>query len=180
MKRLSGWWRLWVFLSVLWGISPLVFGYKQWPTRTPLLWGDLQGLNPENRALLLFDPYTGIANPYPPPPPGFRPLPPLPPGAVLDKSQKSPWESVPDADVVRNTVTMPDGNVLTVTTALKEFAQWKSMTEDYTRVQDKKLIRERVSFLGWIFLLWTIPCITILALGLGFRWVVRGFRKEPV
>ena len=58
--------------------------------------------------------------------------------------------------------------------------QLNSFLADYTRVQDRKLMWERVRFLGLVFMLWVLPCLFVMGLGLAIRWVFRGFKKAEV
>jgi len=54
----------------------------------------------------------------------------------------------------------------------------KSANADYEAVQVVALRDARVRLAGMAFLFWFVPAAVTLALGLGSRWVVRGFKKE--
>ena len=50
MRRLGGWWRLWILLSVLWGLVPGWLLYSQWAGPVQQVWltdQDLKLLSPE-------------------------------------------------------------------------------------------------------------------------------------
>jgi len=51
---------------------------------------------------------------------------------------------------------------------------------DYLRIQNDILTKARFAFVGTYFLIWMIPCLSILALALGLRWVVHGFKGQPI
>jgi hypothetical protein len=136
-------------------ILSVFVGYTAWPNQRPTMtWADLKKLTPASQALLRCDPFAGVAT------------------LVLPLQGRPGYIPPPDE------IAMPDGEVLILNSPLKESTQRKALTDDYNHVQDRKLLWKRARFLGLIFILWVIPCLAVLSMGLSVRWVLRGFRKD--
>lgn len=102
---------------------------------------------------------------------GYKTPPPL--------KQEKTGSSLPDDLFDPLSLEMNDGTTLSFKhSATPE--QLNSFRADYTRVQDRKLVWERVRFLGLVFMLWALPCLFVMCLGLSMRWVFRGFKKAEV
>ena len=184
MKRLGGWWRLWVFLGVLWGIAVVLLTAVNWPSLAEKRWlfDDQIRLLSAQSQKVLSDAQVAVDEEI-----RQAQLPPLPPGFHLDTPKplrkgdvvvvppgKVPWEM--KWKVVPSTEVMQNGPEFQMIASFQEVAAFK---QDYSRVQDMLLRKARFRVVGFAFLIWLIPCLSVLALGLGFRWVKRGFKKDP-
>jgi len=187
MKRLGGWWRLWIFSSVIWGLLVLVVvGVWNWPTRASTRWlgKDVHHLfSPQ----VLRSMEVGKQNSEEIERMG---LPSLPPGAVgVSRAKKVPTQkySVPIPDESKDPL---DGFVRVPTKVTMESGQEfhldgtpdeiKTYKKDLERVQELVLRKDQRDWAFGGLRWWLVPSLSILAFGLGFRWVVRGFKKEPV
>lgn len=188
MKRLGGWWRLWIFLSVLWGVAVMSVCVWVWPSveRAYLSEEDMKLLTTQTQELLKkplwmqgrvvsgdtsesgnrkqnnLDPVRGTQK-----------------KDILDGLKRVPtshptgYEFPPDEP---SPEAMSSGQVLEL---LGTREQRKEARVDYGRVQALITRAARIKVVGYAFLIWLVPWLSILAFGLGFRWVVQGFKKEP-
>ncbi|WP_285576036.1 hypothetical protein [Geothrix limicola] len=194
MKRLGGWWRLWILLSVLWGIGAVVAVLADWPgplEKQVLTPDQIKLLSPQSHKMLS-DAQAYVEDEI------RRALPALPSGAHLDSpkfidapgptlqtikkgdvvvtppGKAPPWETA--WRIEPSNETMPSGQEFLLNASTDELRAFK---QDYSRVQGLVLRNARLKLVGFALFLWTAPCLLLLAFALGFRWVVRGFKKEP-
>ncbi|MEI6569585.1 MAG: hypothetical protein WCR20_23110 [Verrucomicrobiota bacterium] len=224
MKRLGGWWRLWILLGMLWGIAVVAFRVAVWPShgeQRQLTEVEMKMLSPKTQALLwkptIIDgpPPPGVKPVYTPPPdspappPGIKPVTPewRPPESdriytdqeiqtlkVTDpailKKMFDGWSQEKRDHVLASitsyndrhrpviALTVPSGGWIDIIPSATT-AECDEVKQDYSRVQQSILRKDRFSALATGLMIWLIPSLTILAFGLGFRWVVRGFKNEP-
>lgn len=163
MKRLGGWWRLWIFLSVLWGVAVVTVVIADWPgnaAKRVLSEEDMKLLSPQTQKMLA-DAKTK---------------------EVLDLLDKDPLAGLrsdnyipaPDEPLLIPYV-MRSGQELRLLCGTESL---DAVKQDYERVQNLTLSNARFKMVGFAFLFWLVPGLSVLAFGLGFRWVVRGFKKE--
>ena len=234
MKRLGGWWRLWIFLSVLWGMAVVTFVIADWPgnvAKRVLSEEDMKLLSPQTLKLLADAKKKDNALPdnlfdEPSKPRDLiaeieeakgktkaKPWERFQKAEDAAKSPKAkPWESAPAEHRVEGnkpsyTVGGPDDPYMKFSTPVKPAyipapdelllipyvmrsgqelrllcgtESLDAVKQDYERVQGLTLRNARLSKVGYALLVLLIPCLAILALGLSSRWVVRGFKKEPI
>jgi hypothetical protein len=53
-----------------------------------------------------------------------------------------------------------------------------NLYKDYEKAIANIVNKKRIIFLLYMLAFWVIPCLSIYALGLSFRWVYRGFKKS--
>lgn len=189
MKRLGGWWRLWIFTCGLWLAFVAVLGFEGWPRHRPRLTAeDMAKLSPGSQALLFVPQGKDLSQELF----GMRRREDLGQSALPDdlfsKPQKATgWDALAEAATPSRGVNpwknspvvfqSPEGaeHLLVPSTTL---AQLESFKADYARIQNIKFREERTGFLGRVLLIWASPCLFSLLLGLSIRWVFRGFRHE--
>lgn len=168
MKRLGGWWRLWIVVTVLWFVLVVAFGIAVWPSRQPALTAeDLKTLSPSSVALI-YTPNPSLKTPTSLPDDLFPP-------AKKGASERGPWDRWASSPVL---FTAPDGTEHTLIPAVTA-EQIASFKADYMRVQAFKLRAERLEWAWKLTLVWALPCLIALALGLSAHWVFRGFKRAP-
>lgn len=194
-KRMGGWWRLWILLSLIWGVGIVSFGVMRWPGN-----GERHKLSDDEISLLT--PQTKNLFTKPPPVPGegqwvtveeqpyfdvkksnqdldriirgLRPLPDPPRKKIREFWPTQPkWEEV----------TMRSGQkfLFWFRSDIDDFARnqmCNAARMDYERVQDQILNKWRWKLVRSYFSIWLGSCLSILMLALGLRWVVSGFKKE--
>ncbi len=191
MKRIGGWWRLWLVCSGLWFVLVVGTGVLYWPKELPTVYPlHSDKLNQESRDLLLPLPDKVGPSFFDQPAPnaimapddeegpwkefqkkklelrGYKVLPPLPPGAtLLDTVSVSMFFFAPDGQEFK----LPSKTTK---------AQVDSLRTDYKRVQKAILTSMRLQHTFWTLFMWVVPCAIVALLGLAFRWVFRGFKKE--
>ena len=73
--------------------------------------------------------------------------------------------------------TVVDGERISVPAQLEPTSE-RDFTQDYRKAQKIALRGKQVTHvvraLGW----WAVPCLLLLALGLGIAWVRRGFKRQ--
>lgn len=202
MKRLGGWWRLWVFLSVLWGVGVVVVVVADWPgnvAKRVLSEEDMKLLSPQTQKMLADAKSKEVLDLLAKD--NIFDEPSKPRGMPWERFQKAeaakrpngkPWESAPAehrVDGMKPSYTIPPApdDLLLIPYVMRSGQELRllcgtesldAVKQDYERVQVLALRYARFSKVGYALLAWLMPCLTILALGLGFRWVVRGFKKE--
>jgi hypothetical protein len=173
MKRIGGWWRLWIVGIALWGVAVLVIAIIAWPPHNEghkLTEEEMRLLLPQTAQLFAID---------------FQPIN-QEPIFVDDARSLKRWEKyaerLPDArptgpdDAIL--VSLSNGQELTLR-ARTTSEQINQVRQDFARVQRLLLWQQRRMNLLWAFLGWLLPCSFILGVGLSFRWVYRGFKKPP-
>jgi hypothetical protein len=198
MKRLGGWWRLWICFSVLWAVLVSVLVYLKWPS-----YATVGGLKSEADARL--SPQTRDLLKIPPPVAGMGewksvPLFGVTPGEVermventrrivngLPELPKRPPQYVREffpTPAVEERIYLRNGEIVSLwfSPDLDEKTK-KSMLNiainDYDHAQKDILSRARLRVVVLALLSWITPAVSILLLAMGFRWVVRGFKMEP-
>ena len=53
-----------------------------------------------------------------------------------------------------------------------------NLYKDYEKAISNIVNKKRMFFLLYMLAFWAIPCLSIYALGVSFRWVYRGFKKS--
>jgi len=158
MKRMGGWWRLWILLISLWGIALGLAVALDWPShgeKHQLTEEELKMLSPQTQALVFSPRFIDDDLP-----------------SAQSARVPQPWESAPIQ------LEMPSGqDLLLVPCATK--TQLDEVKRDYSRVQRSILMKARLSHLATFFLIWAIPSFSILAFALCVRWVARGFKGQP-
>lgn len=197
MKRLGGWWRLWIVGSVLWGITVFSLFAASWPSswdqhkldneEMKLLSSATQGLifaQHNEKGVDSSDPLDGLVDgktqsgskkqifiddvPRSKPSKSsagvdFRPITP----------EHGPWE-----DYATPLVQLTSGQEITLKPHTSQ-EQINSVRQDFARVQQTLMWRDRRRDMLAGFWIWSIPCLSVLALAQAGRWVVVGFRKQP-
>ncbi len=134
MHRLNGWYRLWVFISVLYALIAIAVVYSSFPSRSEVAFNEVL-------------PYLSD-----------RSL------TLIVKEQE--WK---EFEVDGQRISVPAALDLT---AEREFAQ------DYLQAQRRALSVKQLKHVALAFAWWAVPCLTLLALGLGIAWVRRGFARQ--
>jgi hypothetical protein len=154
MKRLGGWWRLWILSSLLWGTSIAAIAWMNWPTH-----GEAHHLSTEEMKQLSPESYKMVH------------AAPVASGGI-DATPK--FIDLPGPPLA---VRWPNGQILYLSPQA-EPGQRKAFAEDYARVQGVILKEARLSHLKKHLLLWIVPCTASVLLALGLAWVARGFKGQ--
>ena len=177
MKRLGGWWRLWIFLSLLWGIGVVAYSVSAWPSHGEKrqLWGDdWTRLSEQTKALAMegekaWQTHLDGLKKVKLDSEGFPVKP-----SIFDKPSASDLFGM----VVVESIHFPSDQTLMLPKGTPK-AQVEAVKQDYARVQVSILAKSRWSFFFFRFWVWIGPCLSLLVLASSLRWVVRGFKKEP-
>jgi hypothetical protein len=146
LARLSGWWRLWIVASVIYGAMIVVFTWHSYPHVESISYEASHLKRLSDRTLLIL---------------GGR----VQPSIAADTPM---WARAPII------LEMPNGHrfeVIGNTTP----EQSKEVAKDYVDVLNSIANERRISALKDAFLAWTVPCLLILALGWAVGWIQRGF-----
>lgn len=151
MKRISGWWRLWIAGSALWVAFWILITARSIPTSHPRLdEEDLKGLKPELKRLV----------------------------ATKDHPLYGPdWLRKDKGNLIY--LHAPDEQVVLLGPETTT-EQMDAVKADYIRLQSEKFTMERRNRFRDIAALTILPCLVVLILGLSCQWVIRGFKKKPV
>lgn len=201
MKRLGGWWRLWIVLTVLWGVAAVGLVVVFWPESyehhklsdeemklldvktIEQLSVDFQP-NPTYSVPAPDDPYAAIVNGKPakiqrkpvfiddaPGPKDAKPT--HDDGITNSSATTGSWE-----DYACPVVKLPSGQEV-ILKPRTSVTQQSAVRQDFARVQNLLMWRERRHQLFVGFWVWVIPCLSVLAFAQTGRWVVTGFKKSP-
>jgi hypothetical protein len=153
--RIGGWWRLWISLSVIYGVVLGLDAYSSWPTIETISYDNNDPKLMSNAALEIIAgdkiPYKG-----------------LPEGYKIEREGHI-FET--------QTLEMPNGAKLRVPVASTK-EQIQVVVDDYLRVMKILVKEKKYSTVRDHFLAWLLPCVSILAAGFLLRWIYRGF-KQP-
>lgn len=172
MKKLGGWWRLWIVAAVLWGIvagfglvgqltgqlSPSVFEGRY------LNEFEMKLLSETTQALVISEDeaqdmgYQTSEGPVA----NLPKFPVLPPDHPLTE--------------LASYYQLPSGQRVFLKTKTTR-AQRDSIQQDFTRVQHMLMWEQRRNVMLGYLLFWSIPCLSILALAQAGRWVAMGFKR---
>lgn len=174
MMRLNGWQRFWILLSVIYGLTVLIFSLMSFPTSKEYeqqkLYAYMESASRFNQA------YNSLINA------GFSQKEIdeyVSKGNFFDKAdiQENPLDS---PQVVRNKYysDLSDDQILKkIREKYSKKVDLNKIEAEYQRNLDN-LKKQRFQFIGFMILLWIIPITSIYLLGMSINWVVRGFKHN--
>jgi hypothetical protein len=157
---LNGWWRLWIVLSIVYGV---VVATLFWPRplsgeSIPHDSAFVNEMSPDTQKIVeelefedLLRRRQAAFGGEPPKPPENRPSP--------------------------ITLRMPNGHDFQIPGDTTE-EQAKRVGKEYVRVLMAQADRKRRLVIETGFLIWLIPSVAVAVLGLTFAWIRRGFQKQ--
>jgi hypothetical protein len=177
MARLNGWQRLWMFVSVLWGVVVLAGGYPHWPTETfeeSLATLAVPAPTPTQAERDIF---AGLRATDVPAPPAVPPQPKTDPWAGIDRAlptaASSFWdpEDMPKAAPAPRRAAVPVQSPPSIEEARRLFA------EPHETAAHALVVRQ-LAFVGKGLAVWTVPMFALYAFAWGLVWVRRGFTSS--
>ncbi len=148
LARLGGWWRLWIVVSVIYGVIVVVFTWDNYPHVERIPYDETHLKRLSDQTLLIL---------------GGRVQPPIP-------ADTPKWARAPII------LEMPNGHTFEVLGNTTP-EQSKEVAKDYVGVLNSIANERRISALEYAFFAWAIPCLLVLAFGHAVNWIYRGFRQ---
>jgi hypothetical protein len=152
--KLTGWLRLWIFVSGLYFVIVSVFAVFTLPQASTIPHSETiyDQIQPEQRKKIL--------------------------GAKRSDGTSSERQALLDEARQRGIISeveMPNGHVLVFASELSRKEQ-ENAAKAYWTVVEKTAKEERRKYIGIAFLWWAVPTLAVYVLGWGIGWVYRGFR----
>ena len=148
LARLGGWWRLWIVVSVIYGVIVVVFTWDNYPHVERISYDETHLKRLSDQTLLILS---------------GRVQPPIP-------ADTPKWARAPII------LEMPNGHTFEVLGNTTP-EQSKEVAKDYVGVLNSIANERRVSALQYAFFAWAIPCLLVLAFGHAVSWIYRGFKR---
>ena len=150
MKRLNGWQRLWVLLSLIYSIPVAVVALLQFPTTNESYHTDdfYRELRKESLSKL-----------------------------VISPSKSKSGGSFIDPDDIGTQVEMPNGHLLPFKKGVTD-DEMRTVAREYHSITERATLNRRLRIVGYSLLAWITPCVALYLVGVGIAWVRRGFRSE--
>jgi len=92
---------------------------------------------------------------------------------VIGRSAPTSKDGWQDAPIIME---MPNGFELELPSNISKDEQ-SLVAKDYVRVLNLELEKEKSQVVRDAFLVWSIPTVAVLLLGIAFGWVYRGFKR---
>ncbi|MBU4372727.1 MAG: hypothetical protein L6300_01545 [Syntrophaceae bacterium] len=179
---LKGWHRLWVFLSLIYMCIIVVYCFIEFPKPERLVHKNefYKELSKQSLAMVHESgPWDDYAQQQAPPVCDGNYLDRLAGIKVAKRATRSEWDKATPIPTVPDTVKveMPNGHIIVFSNKFKK-AEIESASNEYWSIIENKANKERIYFIWYAFLFWSIPCIGLYLLGRGIRWVYQGFKSN--
>ena len=155
--KLGGWWRLWVALSIMYGLLVAVYTFNTFPSLETIPHQD------EYLSMMSTEAHEIVA---------IKPLPRSLPSVAKGEMEFAILGPGPD----ERFLSMSNGFTFTLAGHLTD-AQRNVVAHEYTRVLYSVLPGAKRSAILIALLIWLGPVVAMCLLGLTARWVIGGFRK---
>jgi hypothetical protein len=156
--KLGGWWRIWIAVSISYGIIVSAFLIYNYPRIENTIYHESQIDSLPNGTLKLigkgkYNPNTNYAGPR-----------------VIPASEvQGVIKTIP--------IKMPNGAVFQLLSSATQ-EQIHTVTASYVQVLESLSKERRKSFLIKGLFSWIAPCIIILCLGCAVHWIYNGFKNK--
>jgi hypothetical protein len=186
-KSLGGWWRLWIFLSVLWGIAVSTGFVINWPNSTKgyeFTDSDKRLLSNDTQRLIAVDKYAPFASPV-----SLENVAPEEIDAIINKIGIKPIDIINLADGSLAPASPMAKKPKMIYKFCEKFYDYTDLMahieidytlcrSDYETIENKIVHKHQFIYSLKFFILWIFPCVAILSLWLGIKWVILGFKKQ--
>lgn len=147
--RIGGWPRLWLVTSLAYGLAVAAYTWETLPTISATRYEDAHLKHLSDRTLEIL-------------------------AGRVQASNKPATQASENAPLI---LEMANGAEFTVpSNTTKEQAQ--EVAKDYTQVVQRIVNEARIENIQKAMLIWLLPCLGVLALGLAIRWIYQGFRPS--